>query len=110
VVVGVNGYDEAKDLVANYMKDENLTHPVVLMGGTIAGEQYHVRGFPTSYWVDHEGKIVEREVGFGPGNEKKLIERAEQLLEARNGKKPADRPYKLPVKAGQAKAGDDLDN
>jgi hypothetical protein len=99
VVLGVNGYDEPKDLVANYLKDENLTHPVVLMGGRIASEEYHVRGYPTSYWVDHTGKLAGREVGFGQGGEKKLIEKVEQLLEARNGKKPADKPYKLPVKA-----------
>ena len=101
VVVGVNGYDESKEVVSNYLRDEGLTHPVVLMGGSVAGEKYHVRGYPTSYWVDHEGNIVDREVGFGAGNEKHMMERIDQLLAARNGKPPAEKPYKLPTKAAK---------
>ena len=97
-VVGVNGYDEPKDLVEKFMSDEKLTHPVVLLGGKVASEQYHVRGYPTSYWVDHEGNIVDREVGFGQGSEKKLASMIEQLLAARNGKSPADKPAKSPAK------------
>ena len=103
-VVGVNGYDEPKDLVEKFMSDEKLTHPVLLMGSKVASEHYHVRGYPTSYWVDHEGNIVDREVGFGEGNEKKLANTIEQLLAARNGKSPTDKPAKSPAKAGDEKS------
>jgi hypothetical protein len=106
VIVGVNGYDETKEVVSNFLKDEGLTHPVVLMGGAVASEKYHVRGYPTGYWLDHEGNIVDREVGFGDGNEKHMMERIDQLLAARNGKPPAEKPYKLPAKAAKTKSSD----
>ena len=85
-VLAVNGYNEAQEVVSKFLEEETLSHPVVLEGGDVAREKYHVRAYPTAYWVDHEGKIVDREVGFGPGKEKEMAKRIEKLLAARNGK------------------------
>lgn len=62
----MNGYDESKEVVEKFVNEKKLKQKVVLMGGTVAREQYFVEAFPTTFLIDREGKIVEREVGFGP--------------------------------------------
>ena len=37
------------------------------MGSKVAREVYFVEWFPTTFLIDMEGKIVDREVGFSPG-------------------------------------------
>jgi hypothetical protein len=53
--------------VEKYVKEKGLKQKVVLMGGAVAREKYFVNGFPTSFLIDREGKIIDRDVGFGPG-------------------------------------------
>ena len=63
----MNGYDEPKGVVEKFVREKKLKQKVVIMGGAVAREKYFVEGFPTSFLIDREGKIVDREVGFGPG-------------------------------------------
>lgn len=63
-----------------FVDDKKLTHPILLMGGAVARERYAVSGFPTSFWIDREGRVVSRSVGFGPGMEVEMRKTAEELL------------------------------
>ena len=77
-IIAVNGYNDARDAVAKYVKDENLTHPIVLQGKSISDDLYRVGAYPTTFWVDHNGTVIDYEVGFTSG--KRLEDRIETLL------------------------------
>jgi peroxiredoxin len=83
-VVAVNAYDESKEAVSNFAGKEKLTHPIALMGQQIAEEKYAVGAYPTSFWVDHSGTIVDYTVDFKPGEEKRILKRIELMLRDRN--------------------------
>jgi len=51
-------------VVADYVEKEKLKQTVLLMGSTVAQELYVAPSYPTSYWIDREGKVVRREMGF----------------------------------------------
>ena len=66
VVLAVNGYDESKETVAKFVEAKKLKQKVLLLGSKVARDLYCVRGFPTTFFIDPEGKIVDRDVGFSP--------------------------------------------
>lgn len=82
-VIAVNAYDETKDQVAKYVEQAKLTHPIVLAGRQVAREKYAVGAFPTAYWIDHRGQIVDYVVDFDPGDETLLAARIRKLLNER---------------------------
>ena len=63
-----------------FVDDRKLTHPMVLQGGTLAREQYNVNAYPTTFWLDREGRVLEVDVGFGEGNVPKMRAKVEELL------------------------------
>ncbi|WP_442511936.1 TlpA family protein disulfide reductase [Novipirellula sp. SH528] len=77
-IIAVNGYNDARDAVAKYVKDENLTHPIALQGKSVSDDLYRVGAYPTTFWVDHSGTVIDYEVGFTSG--KRLEDRIETLL------------------------------
>jgi len=77
-IVAVNGYNDDHEAVAKYVADESLTHPIVLQGQTISDDLYHVGAYPTTFWVDRNGTIVDYEVGFF--STKRLEDRIVNLL------------------------------
>ncbi|HVR75470.1 MAG TPA: TlpA disulfide reductase family protein [Planctomycetota bacterium] len=79
-VIAVNGYDEPRGIVEAFVKREKLLQPILLMGGTVARRLYGVTGFPTSFWIDAKGRIVEKEVGFLPERFPRMEARLESLL------------------------------
>lgn len=79
-VLAVNGYDESRETIERCVERRKLTHPILLQGGDVASKRYLVKGYPTSYWLDREGRILEWSVGFGPGGEKKLEAKLLELL------------------------------
>lgn len=83
VIVAVNAYDESREVVENFARKEKLTHPIALSGSKVSEESYHVGAFPTAFWIDHEGKVVEYLVGFDPGDETTLEATAQRLLSQR---------------------------
>jgi len=84
-VVGVNGYDESREQIEEYMAKHSLRFPVLLTGGALAREKYFVSGYPTRFWIDHEGVIVARQSGFDPAEAAADEARIAALLAARNG-------------------------
>lgn len=83
-VIAVNGYDETRDQVADFAKEAELRHTILLMGGKVASELFGVEAYPTLFWVRHDGKIVGREVGFDPALVPALEQRIEGLLADRD--------------------------
>lgn len=79
-VIAVNGYDEEKDVVQKFADKEKLKQPILLKGSKVAFELYGVTGFPASFWIDPQGNIVHREVGFSPELAPALEKRIEKLL------------------------------
>lgn len=81
VVFAVNGYDEDKETVQGFVSQQNLKQPVFLMGRNVAREKYKVSGFPTNFWIDHQGKVVHKEVGFSPDYFPAMEARVKKLLQ-----------------------------
>ncbi len=82
-MIAVNAYDESQAVVAKYVERAKVTHPIVLMGRQVAREKYQVGAYPTSFWIDHRGQVVDYVVGFDPGDEVYLAARLRQLLNER---------------------------
>lgn len=62
VVLAVD-FDEAEDVVADFVRDMGLTFTVLLDPGGQVNEQYRVRGYPTTYVVDRAGMITRLHIG-----------------------------------------------
>ncbi len=68
-----------------FIEENQLTYTLVenLEGDAEVVENvFGVRGFPTSYLIDREGRIVFAHLGFDEGDEKKIEEEILQLLDA----------------------------
>jgi peroxiredoxin len=69
----VNGYNEPKAVVENFIREKSLKQKVLLMGKDMGVREYGVTAFPTSFLIDPQGKVVERFLGFdGPKTEEKV--------------------------------------
>lgn len=82
-VIAVNGYDETKQVVSDYARETKLTHPIALMGGEVAREKYTVASYPVTFFVDHDGTVVDYHLGFEDGDESMLASHVERLLRDR---------------------------
>ena len=47
---------------------------------TVVGDKLQINGFPTSYLVDRQGRILYSHLGFDAGDEVKLEEEIQKLL------------------------------
>ena len=54
---------EPADKVKNYMAAHKLTFPALLDSDSSVSDLYAVRGTPTRYLIDREGKIVAASIG-----------------------------------------------
>lgn len=70
VVLAVNSWDEPKQDVARFVKDQQLKQHVLLDGSGVAA-QYGVTSVPTVFWINKDGVIVDLEIGFGGAEELK---------------------------------------
>ena len=60
----MNDWDEPTATIRAFADKKSLTYTILLMGGKVGLEAYGVTKAPTSYWVDHTGTVLRREVGF----------------------------------------------
>jgi hypothetical protein len=56
VIVGVT--NEAEGTVNKYVADKKLTHPLVILQGDAVDKAYGVKGFPHSWLVGADGKVL----------------------------------------------------
>ena len=77
VVIGMN-------TETDYMKVKRFAEPrmsyTVLLDGQTRAQAYDVSGIPCTYYIDREGLIRYRNVGFGPGDEVMIEEKIQKLL------------------------------
>ena len=79
-VIAVNGWDEERDVVARYIAKEGFKQKVLLMGGTVAAEKYGVTNYPTNFYLDKNGVVVDFEMGFHPEMADKMEKNIAALL------------------------------
>lgn len=77
-IIAVNAYNDDREAVAKYVEKEKLTHPIVLQGKTVSNDLYRVGAYPTTFWIDQTGTVVDYEVGFR--SVKRLEDSVERLL------------------------------
>ena len=77
VVIGIN-HERDHDKVKKFA-DEQISY-VVVLDADEQFKEYGIRGIPTAFYIDREGKIRYREIGFGPGREKEVEQKVRDLL------------------------------
>ena len=77
VIIGMN--TETDYMVVKRFAEPQISYTVLLDGGTQA-QAYDVSGIPCTYYIDKEGIIRHRSVGFGPGDEVRIEEKIKELL------------------------------
>ena len=77
VILGMN--TETDYMKVKRFAEPRISYTVLLEGGTQA-QEYDVSGIPCTYYIDREGIIQHRSVGFGPGDEVLIEEKIKKLL------------------------------
>ncbi len=78
VVLGIS-LDQEKDVLPKFIKDNNITYPI-LYGNQQVAKAYEVQGIPTLVIFDKKGKIAFREVGFSDENISTLEQKIKDAL------------------------------
>jgi thiol-disulfide isomerase/thioredoxin len=78
-ILGVNTWERKAGAGPAFMTKKNYTYPCLLAGDELA-TKYGITGIPTLIVFDGAGKILHTGVGFGPDEEKHLIEVIEAAL------------------------------
>ena len=78
-IFAVEGTNRPK-LAGPFLEKMGATFPVVMDDQKISREMYKIKGFPTTYLIDREGRIIFRHLGFSEGKEKTFEAEIELLL------------------------------
>lgn len=78
VVLGVSDPSDLK-MIKSFVQEHKMTYPVVVDEGSVS-EEYSVVGFPTSFLIDREGKIVAKYPGYSPNLRKRLEAQIQKIL------------------------------
>jgi thiol-disulfide isomerase/thioredoxin len=65
-IIAISMDEEGAEVVRPFVAENGMTYPVVLGSDQVAEAFGGVVGFPTTYLVDREGKVVDRWVGVIP--------------------------------------------
>jgi thiol-disulfide isomerase/thioredoxin len=77
LILGV-GMDK-ENALKDYVKKNGIKYPV-LIGNEEVAKNYSIRGIPTTYILDKQGKIVTQHTGFGKGTAEQLESELTKLL------------------------------
>lgn len=80
VVLGINGWDDPREVVAAYQEKNNFKHTLLLNGSEVA-KAYGIDLYPSCIWVNKQGIITD--IQYGATNAKKLETKTEKLLQAK---------------------------
>jgi len=72
-----------RDGAVNFIEENNLTYHLVENGEgdeDVIENVFHVNGYPTSYLIDREGRIIYYHIGFDEGDEVKMEKEIQKLL------------------------------
>ena len=81
-IVAIDGMADT-DRSREFIDDHDLTYTFLENGegeDDIPGGLFGIRGYPTSFLIDGEGRILAVHVGFSEGDEKKLEEEIRRVL------------------------------
>lgn len=95
--------DEATKKVKPWIEQRKFTFPVLLDPRGMVANGYGVSGFPETFVVDRQGRIVHHHVGFRDWAEPEIVEAIEALLST--GEWRAPEVEAEPAGARQARAG-----
>ena len=80
VVLAVNAWNEPREAVARYVRDNALTQRILLNGAGVAKDGYGVLGLPASFWINKEGVVVHQLAGFSEHDVKRMEQWTEEIL------------------------------
>jgi len=63
LIVGINS-GQSFDHVIGIQQEFNLTFPMLVDEAAAVAKDYKVAGLPSSFFIDEQGRIVDREVGW----------------------------------------------
>ena len=66
-MLAVSIYRQGAPVVKPFLEELKLTFPAVLDSKTEVARQYGLRGLPTTYLIDRDGRLVGAAVGGGTG-------------------------------------------
>ena len=81
-VVVVDG-KRMTDLATKFIEKHGLTYPALENGegdAEVVKSLFLVQGYPTSFLIDRDGRVMYAHLGFDPGDEEKLAKEIESLL------------------------------
>ena len=79
VIFGVEGTNRPQ-LAKEFLEEMGVTFPVVMDDQKVAREIYEIKGYPTTYLIDRDGRIIFRHLGFSEGKEKTFEAEIQLLL------------------------------
>lgn len=80
MIVGIDPYDKDAEELKEFLSKRGVGYTVVLSDKELP-KQYKVSGYPTLYLLDQNGTIMESQIGYGPGTEKKFEKLIAENLE-----------------------------
>lgn len=83
-VLAIESNQETEDAL-EFISEKELTYTFVEdvdEDETVVGDVLGIQGFPTSYVVDRQGRIMFRHLGFDEGDEEKIEKEVVKLLES----------------------------
>jgi len=87
-LLAVNSYNEGTETVAEFVQKQSLHYPIALQGREVARQKYAVGAYPTTFWIDRDGFVIDYIVGFDPGDEIQLAATVERLLKPPSQESP----------------------
>lgn len=72
-------YRDNKQSVTEFSKNYHIKYPVYINAAEVV-KSYHVRAFPTFYFIDPKGKIAQVMVGYGDDFEEKVTSAIDNLI------------------------------
>lgn len=78
VIIGVNNEDDHAKV--KEFAEGKISY-TVLLDGRAQFQEYGVQGIPCTYYIDKEGIVRYRDVGFGPGGEREIERKIKELLQ-----------------------------
>jgi peroxiredoxin len=83
VLLAVSQDEGGKEAVEPFVRDLGLTFPVLVDPEHQVGDRYQVWGYPESFIIDREGRVVERVIGPRDWTSPEQVAALERVLETR---------------------------
>lgn len=81
LVLGVAELEQHEAELRSFIKQNHTTYVVAVDSGKAIGKRYRITEHPTTYIIDRAGKIRFVQVGFAKGDDKKIEDALQSVLE-----------------------------